>query len=167
MTEGKAEAVRTVTLPQRGKRVRWTQELVGLFMDHLAETGNITASARFIDVDPSQVYYRQRTNAAFATAWRAAIQAGYLTVEARMIGHVLSGGDDGATASERGSFDWDQALRLLAQRESHANGTRKHGPQRKVATRQDTDAAILRQLSRLARNSARTTSRRAPEAEPS
>ncbi len=163
MTGGNGEAARSITLPQRGKRVRWTQELIGLFMDHLAETGNIAASARYIGVDPSQVYYRQRTDAAFAAAWRAAIEAGYLTVEARMIGHVLSGGDDAATASARGTFNWEQALRLLAQRDGHATRTRRHGPQRQLATRQETDAAILRQLSRLAQNKAR----REREAEPS
>lgn len=141
---------RTIVLPVRGGRVRWTRALTGLFMDHLAQTGNIAAAARLIGIDPSSAYHRLRTNAAFAEAWDAAIKAGYQSVETRLIGHVLSG--DAAIAEQEGRpFDWDQALRLLALRERRQSGKAPAGhPPRQVATRDETDRVILAKLAALA-----------------
>lgn len=81
----------TIVLPERGRRLRWTAALTGAFMDHLSRTGNISAAARRIGIDPAQAYYRQRTNAAFRAAWRAALDAGYLTIETQAMAYVLSG----------------------------------------------------------------------------
>lgn len=142
---------RTIVLPVRGSRVRWTRALTGLFMDHLAQTGNIAAAARLIGIDPSSAYHRLRTNAAFAEAWDAAIKAGYQSVETRLIGYVLSGGNAEAAEQEGRPFDWDQALRLLALRERRQSGKAPAGhPPRQVATRDETDRVILAKLAALA-----------------
>lgn len=130
--------------------------MTGAFLDHLAETGNIAASARLIGVRPCQVYYRQRVNPAFAEAWRAALNAGMQTVKARLIADVLSGGDPAATASAAGAFDRDMALKLVTYHETRRGGaTRPKGPVRRVATREESDAAILQRLATIAAAKAR------------
>jgi len=141
-----------VVLPARGKRVRWSRALTGMFMDHLAATGDIKASARLIGIDAAQAYYRQRTCPAFAEAWDAAIEAGYRTVEVKLIGHVLAEGDPAASEDGISHFDWEQALRLMAVRDRRAAGkVARGGPARQVATRDETDRQILKQLASLAR----------------
>jgi hypothetical protein len=142
----------TIVLPERGRRVRWTAALTGAFMDHLSRTGNISAAARRIGIDPAQAYYRQRTNAAFAAAWRAALDAGYLTIETQAMGYILSGGDAVAADTGTDRFDWDHALRLLIWHEQRRAGRDHRGkPPRQVATREESDALILRRLATLAR----------------
>lgn len=139
------------TRPGRGPIafVRWTRELEGCFLDHVSATGNISAAARAIGVSLSAVYYRHRTNAAFAAAWEQALDAGYRTIEARMIEHML-------TAE---TFDWDKALRMLTQRTAYLKGgVARGGRERQVATADETDAVILRRLAMIA---ARKAGRRA------
>jgi hypothetical protein len=147
----------TIMLPERGRRVRWTAALSGAFLDHLARTGNIRAAAEHIGVDHAQVYYRQRTNAAFADAWRAALDAGCLTIKAQMIAHILSGGDPAATDTGEGrAFDWTNAMRLLTLHEQPQAGRRNRGGRpHQVATREESDAVILQRLAALARRKQR------------
>jgi len=142
----------TIRLPGRGRPLRWTAALTGAFLDHLARTGNITAAAERIGIDPSQAYYRLRTNAAFAEAWRAALDAGCLTIETQMIAHILSAGDPAATDTGAGRFNWEQALRLLVLRDQRRTGRGgAGGPPRRLATREESDAVILRRLAALAK----------------
>jgi hypothetical protein len=115
-----------IKLPERGRRVRWTAALTGLFMDELARTGNVYAAARLLGIDPSQAYYRARTNDRFAAAWQMALDAGYRTIETMIIGHILAGGDAARRAAgpEGGkpTFDLEQALRTLALQERRMAG---------------------------------------------
>ena len=143
---------RGIMLPERGRHVRWTAALTGAFLDHLARTGNIRAAAAHIGVDHAQVYYRQRTNPAFAAAWRAALDAGCLTIKAQMIAHILSGGDPEATDTGAGrAFDWSNAIRLLPLHEQPRTGRgNRGGPARQVATREESDTVILQRLAALA-----------------
>lgn len=154
-----AEGGLPVRLPVRGKVVRWTAGLTGMFLDHLAATGNIAAAARSIGIDPAQCYYRLRTNAGFAEEWRAAIVAGYQTVEIGLIGHVLSGG----TAEADGDappFDWERGLRLLTLADRRHAGAGKQGkPPRQLATRDETDALVLKRLAALAARKQRQAER--------
>ena len=142
----------TIVLPERGRRLRWTAALTGAFMDHLSRTGNISAAARRIGIDPAQAYYRQRTNAAFRAAWRAALDAGYLTIETQAMAYVLSGGDAAAADTGTGRFDWEHGLRLLVWHDQRRAGREQRGkPPRQVTTREESDALILRRLAVLAK----------------
>jgi hypothetical protein len=134
------EAARSVKV-RTGGRVRWTKELEGLFLDHLSATGNVTAAARAIGVSRHNVHYRHRTNAAFADAWDQALVAGYQTVEALMLEHLLN----------PDTFDWEKALRMMTQRAAYLKGSvRQGGPARTVATADETNAAILQKLAAIA-----------------
>lgn len=144
-----------IKLPERGRRVRWTAALTGLFMDELARTGNVYAAARLLGIDPSQAYYRARTNDRFAAAWQMALDAGYRTIETMIIGHILAGGDAAIRAAGpeggRPTFDLEQALRTLALQERRMAGrTVKPSGRRQTASHEDTDAAILQRLAALA-----------------
>lgn len=132
--------------------IRWTKELEGLFLDHLSATGNVSASARMIGVTHHNVYYRHRTNPVFAAGWDQALAAGYRTVEARMIEHLLSAE----------TFDWDKALRMLTQRAALMEKGYRGGPAPKAAAREDTDATIMKRLAALAARRARDDERGAP-----
>jgi hypothetical protein len=149
----------TVRLPVRGKRVRWTAGLVGMFMDHIAATGNIAAAARLIGIHPAQCYHRLRTDTGFSEAWQAAIVAGHQTVEIGLIGHVLSGGKAEADA-DAPPFDWERGLRLLTLADRRQSGGVRQGkPPRQLATREETDALILKRLTALAARKAREADR--------
>ena len=146
-------AAKVVRLPVRGRRVRWTLTLESIFLDHLAATGDITAAARAINLHPSQAYYRLRTHPAFVEGWEAAIEAGYMSVEISMIGQLLSSDPDvGLDQSTNGKpFDWDKALRLMAQRAARTAGkSGRGGPKRTVKTREESDAIILERLAKVA-----------------
>ena len=141
-----------------GLKVRWTPAMREMFFAHLACNCNVAAAARAIGVQPPQVHYRRRISKPFAAEWQRAIDAGYLLLEMRMIGHTLAGG--GATVAGDGAdvepLAYAEALKLftlyVARREGHV---RKRPPAQVVATREEADAAILAKLAALAARKAR------------
>lgn len=141
-----------------GRRwVRWTAGMKDRFLDHLAATCNVKASAAEIGVDPVSVYRLRRNDPRFAGQWADALAAGYEMLETQLVGHALAGGgaviDNGADAI--GPIDKDLALRLLSAHRGQIGGKApRGGPKRHVATRQETDAAILRKLAAMARSQA-------------
>jgi hypothetical protein len=137
------------------KWVRWSAKLKRGFLDHLASTCDVKASAMAIGVDPSSVYHLRRKDAAFAADWDAALKLGYQMVETRLIGFVLSGGESEAEPDLPGKrFDWEQALRVLAIHRQVTTGKAapaRGGPTRRYATSDETDALLRRQLEALAK----------------
>lgn len=147
------------TKPPARKRVRWSQKMREEFLDHLAATCNVKASAEAIEVDPISVYHLRRKDDAFAEAWGTALALGYEMLETQLVGHALAGGGreitNGAVA-EIGPIDTDLALRLLSTHRGHALGKRgKGGPTPHEAKPDETDAAILRKLSAIERSRSR------------
>ena len=147
----------TVAMPlrqQAGTWVRWTKAMRSEFLDHLAGSCNITAAAAATGIPAQAAHRMRRRNPGFAAAWEQALDAGYMMLETRLVGHVLSGhrrNDPLAPAGEGPeSIDVDQALRLLAEREVRRTGVRSRkaaAPDRLTrATPAETDAAILRKL---------------------
>jgi hypothetical protein len=130
--------------------VRWTELRKGRFLDHLAISGNVTASAALIGVRVSSVYALRRRDAGFARDWQVAVESGYQLLETLLLGHVLSGArrDTGIAAPDGVTLDMDAALRLLAaHRGAAAKRTDKPAPPgRDGAAIAQTDAAILRKL---------------------
>lgn len=130
-------------------RARWSKAMRTAFLDHLAATCNVIESAAAAGVTPSAVYQIRRRDPGFAAKWEEALALGYQMLETRMVGHVLSGqrwGDslttgDGALAA----IDFEAGLRLLSQ---HRNGQVKphKGRQASYATRDETDAVLLKRL---------------------
>lgn len=91
-----------------------------LFLDYLAESSNVSESARKAGINPSRAYKVRREEPEFARAWFAALWEGYLHLEMEVLrrlreGDVLAGGKE--------KFDFANAIRLLnAHRENAARG---------------------------------------------
>lgn len=139
------------------RAARWSKASTDRFLDHLAVTGDVADAAQRVGIAPAQAYHRLRTNAGFAEGWSAAIRAGYQTIELRMIGQILAGAD-----AMRGAprIDWEQALRLLKQRDSHGDRQpRRSAEKPQVATRDETDVLILQRLQRIAERTQREAQR--------
>jgi len=84
------------------------------FLQALAATSNVTASAKLAGVSPSRAYKTRREHADFALAWRAALYEGYEHLEMEVLAQ-LRGHDP-----ER-KLDIANAIRLLgAHRETIA-----------------------------------------------
>ena len=145
-------AATTRPVVSRYRQVRWTEGRKGKFLDHLAISGNVTASADLIGVRVSAVYALRRRDAGFARDWQSAIDSGYQLLETLLLGHVLSGAarGTGIETPQGAMLDVDSALRLLAahrgpagRRSDKAGSAGTPGGQSATA---DTDAAILRKL---------------------
>ena len=77
------------------------------FLQKLAETSNVTASAAQAGVATSRAYKTRREDAKFAAAWRAALFEGYQHLEMEVLGFLRAAEPDR-------KFDVANALRLLA-----------------------------------------------------
>jgi len=149
----KPRATLTATRPTAftgRKWVRWTRRMKADFLDHLAATCSVKASAAAIGVDPVSVYALRRHDPEFVAEWEIALDHGYQLLETMLMGHALAGGagqevDDGAAAF--GTVAVDTALRLMTARRTAAAGKAgRGGPPRHRATKAETDAAILKKL---------------------
>lgn len=144
------QAAPEATASQSRRWVRWTPLRKGKFLDHLAISGNVTASAAVAGVRVSAVYTLRRHDAAFARDWQTAIENGYQLLETLVLGHVLSGAAraTGIETPHGTILDMDAALRLLtAYRGGAAKRADKAGPPEARSTIADADTAILRKLS--------------------
>ena len=137
------------TPASRLARARWSKAMRAVFLDHLAGTCNVMQSAAAAGVTASAVYQIRRRDPAFAAKWEEALALGYQMVETRLLDHVLAGRcrtDPLATdGGEQPAIDFESALRLLSQ---HRNGQGKphKGRQAEYATREETDAMLLKRL---------------------
>jgi hypothetical protein len=147
---GTAAAAASRPTVSTGRRwVRWTDLKKSKFLDHLAISGNVSASAALVGVPVSAVYTLRRRDAGFSRDWQTAIDSGYQLLETLVLGHVLSGAarETGIATPDGTMLDMDAALRLLAAHRGAA-GKRadKTGSPNGRGANADTDAAILRKL---------------------
>lgn len=98
------------------------------FLDHLAESSNVTRSAEFAGVNPSRAYLVRRQDPAFAKAWLAALYEGYLHLELEVVRRLREG--DMQTAGKE-KYDLANAIRLLAAHRD--NAARAQAEQRNVS----------------------------------
>lgn len=105
------------------------------FIETLAETSNVSASAARAGVPIRTIYKLRREDPAFRALWQAALHEGYDNLEMELLGHLR---DPAATARK---IDVTAALRLLAaHRETVA---------RERALREDDDEqAVLESIDR-------------------
>lgn len=78
------------------------------FLDHLAETSNVSQAAARAGVSPSRAYKVRREEPDFAREWRAALLEGYEHLELETLRRLREG-----TSGEGPKFDISNALRLL------------------------------------------------------
>ena len=125
------------------------------FLDHLASTCNVLASAVAIGVGPRSVYNLRRRDPAFRASWIEAVECGYEMLETQLIGHALDGGGDqlvNGDVARTGAIDVKLALALLTAHRGRRDGTRgRDGPKLKVVSSEQTDASILKKLAAMAR----------------
>jgi hypothetical protein len=135
--------------PLGAKDVCWSDEMRRDFLDHLASTGNISASARVIGVGLGSVYNLRRRDPGFAAEWGEALKLGYQMLETRLMGHVLAGKNrvDPVNPEEDISIDASTALSMLAaHRASLAGITRQSSYPLKRASEEETNAALMQKL---------------------
>ena len=77
------------------------------FLQKLAETSNVTASAGHAGVATSRAYKTRREDPKFAAAWSAALFEGYQHLEMEVLGYLRAAEPDR-------KFDVANAVRLLA-----------------------------------------------------
>ncbi|MEO0462329.1 MAG: hypothetical protein AAF127_04305 [Pseudomonadota bacterium] len=98
------------------------------FLEYLAETSNVSASAAHVGEHTSTVYRHRRQNPEFAREWLAALREGYTHLEMEVLRRMRDG-DQRALADEK--YDFANAIRLLnAHRE---NAARAEADQRNVS----------------------------------
>jgi hypothetical protein len=68
---------------------RWSDEAETLFLDHLAATANVMASAEACGFTPQALYARRRKDAAFAQRWDSALAQGYAHIEALLVQRAI------------------------------------------------------------------------------
>ena len=141
------------------KWVRWSAKMRASFLDHLAATCNVKASAAYIGVDPVSVYALRRRDAKFADAWGEALALGYEMLETLVVGHALSGdaGDvlNCGVETRAGPVNLDLALRLLSAHRNAEGKPRRGGPKARFATRDETDAFLMKKLAAIEKRRAR------------
>ena len=148
---------------RKAARGGWTPAKRAAFLEHLAATCNIAASARAVGMAPRGAHALKARDAVFAADWAAAIEAAYETLEARLLAYALGeaegeveteadGVADGdAGAESRGAhFDPRVAVQALGfrRRDAAAGG---RGPSCKRATIAEVEAALVARLEAIAR----------------
>ena len=141
----------------------WTPAKRAAFLEHLAATCNIAASARAVGMAPRGAHALKARDAVFAADWAAAIEAAYATLEARLLAYALGEAEgeveaeaervaDGDAAGEsRGAhFDPRVAVQALGfrRRDAAAGG---RGPSCKRATIAEVEVALVARLDAIAR----------------
>lgn len=109
-----------------------------LFLEHLALTSNVAASARKAGVASSRVYALKRKNPDFAGDWQLALAEGFARLESELLAEALrtiSGKVSEATLKSRAQKH-RLALALLAMHRNSVRGTTK------PAAKPDNGAAI-------------------------
>jgi hypothetical protein len=133
-----------------------------LFLDHLAATCNVTASATAAGVNWHVAYSLRRRDTDFAAEWQAALETGYARLEALLIERAGGGGraPDDDDDDDRGSdpegppppdpagVDSELALHLLRMHRGPLRGrpNRGGGVALGRADKKDLTAAIMRHL---------------------
>lgn len=73
----------------RSRGRRWSDRAEKRFLDHLAATANVMASAEACGFTPQAVYVRRRKDAAFRQRWDVALAQGYAHVEALLVQRAI------------------------------------------------------------------------------
>lgn len=144
----------------------WTAVKRRAFLDHLAEHCNVNAACRAVGMDPSGAYALRRRDPDFAAQWREALEIAYERLETALLRYSierLNGGetdvggvpssDAAPSAGEARTADLQTAMQMLTgrHREEGAKAPGASGKAPRIATREETDAALRKHLDALAR----------------
>jgi hypothetical protein len=76
---------------RKPKRVRWSAKREATFLETLAQTANVAASARAAGLSDSSVYRHRQTSDAFRAKWAVALAEGFERLETMMLDRALNG----------------------------------------------------------------------------
>jgi hypothetical protein len=136
---------------RRSTNNRFTIKKQQRFLDALAHSCNVALSAEYADVSTFTVYQHRLRDPAFRALWQEAIAAGYDRLEGLLLEHGGAaqplGPPDGERAADADPrpFDFDRALTLLRQYQARREG-KPTGGARRNATREETNAALLKAI---------------------
>lgn len=125
------------------------------FLGHLSVTCNVRASAEAAGCSGGAVYYWQKADPEFNASCDDALEAGYKQLQHVMLERALRGGEANKLSAEDyenlpdpADIDTELALKLMAMHERRVTtGARRGGgAKRRKATREETDAAIIKRL---------------------
>lgn len=144
---GKRIAIRPGLKEGEGERINnnWRR----LFLDHLAESSNVTASAAKAGISASRAYKVRREEAEFARQWIVALAEGYLHLEMEVV-RRLREGDFKTVGDEK--FDFANAIRLLA---AHRDSASRAANQVRDVSAAEVRASIDRKIEDIRRRIAR------------
>jgi len=144
---GKRVIIRPGLKQGEGERINnnWRR----LFLDHLAESSNVTASAEKAGISVSRAYKVRREEAAFARQWLLALAEGYLHLEMEVVRRLREGD---VNVGEDGKFDFANAIRLLA---AHRNSVPRGANDVRNVSVAEVRASIDRKIESIERRVAR------------
>ena len=90
----------------------WTPAKRAAFLEHLAATCNIAASARAVGMAPRGAHALKARDAVFAADWAGAIEAAYETLEARLLAYALGEVEGEAETESEAEADGDAEAEL-------------------------------------------------------
>lgn len=108
------------------KATRPGQRQMDLFLDALAESSNVSASARAAGLPANAMYRERRRNARFAARWHEALCEGFARLEAELLSEALiapSGNVKDVTLKSRAQ-KYRLGLALLAAHRAAVRGAR-------------------------------------------
>lgn len=113
---------------KEGEQAGLNRHWRGLFLDYLAESSNVTESAKKAGINPSRAYKIRREEPEFARAWLDALWEGYSHLEMEVLRRLREGDQSTENADK---YDFANAIRLLnAHRD---NAARAQAEQRNVS----------------------------------
>lgn len=112
--------------PRAASKPRADEDWRDDFLATLADTSNVSASARTAGVSKSRAYRLRREDEEFARKWQVALCEGYDNLEMELLCRMRTGEVRPAAGAKRGvrQFDNAVALRLLAAHRESAAKTR-------------------------------------------
>lgn len=136
----------------------WTAARRRAFLDHLAQHCNVAAACRAVGMDSSSAYHLRRRDAGFAAQWREALEINYERLEAALLRYSIDSlgserdlvEDSEAPGEGRAvrATDVQVAVQMLGRRREGAAPARAGAT---PASREETDAALRKQLDALAK----------------
>ncbi|KPF63013.1 hypothetical protein [Porphyrobacter sp. AAP60] len=120
------------------------------FLDHLAESSNVTRSAEHAGIEVSRVYRLRRAQPDFAHQWQTALCEGYSHLEMEVL-RRLREGDFKTGDGEK--FDFANAIRLLAAHRDTASTGQSREPDVSAA---EVRASIDRKIEEIRRRLAKS-----------
>ncbi|MBB3990192.1 hypothetical protein [Croceicoccus naphthovorans] len=85
-----------------------------VFLEHLAQTSNVSGAARAAKIKPGTIYRARRNDPEFAQAWFEALCEGYDLLELDLLRRLRMGDNDSPTAKRKRKYDNATSFRLLS-----------------------------------------------------